>query len=130
MGSHKRQTACNGFYIPYVFYLMRDFRVGGTRKRNKMKRIAYPEKFLQERTGDILGCFPIRIAHTGRRIQNQNKINWFRRLTRNEKDNPQEQQQKIRNFFHKKPIIHTIHPAMRGSIIQNPRYPQPQWILP
>jgi hypothetical protein len=48
-----------------------------------MKSIPDPEEFPQKRAGKVIAYITMEIAHAGRRIQNQDKIDRFRRLAGN-----------------------------------------------
>jgi hypothetical protein len=64
-GSQQEQTAQDSFHIAFALYPAGNFKTRGTGKRDKMESIAYPQEFLQERTGNIINNFPVRAAHTG-----------------------------------------------------------------
>jgi hypothetical protein len=70
----KIKTADNGFHIPDTFYPSGKFGFRGIGKRKYMKSISDPEKFTEERPGNITDKFPVMAAHTRRSINKHNKI--------------------------------------------------------
>jgi hypothetical protein len=73
-GIQKMKTADNGFHIPDTFDPSGKFGFRGIGKRKYVKGISNPEKFTEERPGNIIDKFPVMAAHARRSINKHNKI--------------------------------------------------------
>jgi hypothetical protein len=102
------KTADNGFHIPDTFDPSGKFGFWGIGKRKYVKGVSNPEKFTEERPGNITDKFPVMAVHTRRSINKHNKIDGITGipgisgllLTVGEQHNQQGEQGKIYYFFH------------------------------